>query len=131
MNGADITPNILILTLPLLIIEMALLGLGVGLLVSAVTTKYRDLKFALNFGIQGWMFLTPIVYPLSEIPEHWRNVFMLNPMASVVEVFRKAFLGTSIIEPIHIVIGVSVTMFFLVTGVLLFSKTEKTFMDTI
>jgi len=130
-QDVDISPNGLIFFLPLILLQMALLGLGVGVLISSLTTKYRDLKFALTFGIQLWMFLSPVVYPLSQIPEQYRIFYVFNPMVSVIELFRKAFLGQSSILPIHIIISVTVTVFFLIVGIVLFSKIEKNFMDTI
>ena len=130
-QDVDISPNGLIFLLPLVVLQMAFLGLGVGVLISSLTTKYRDLKYALTFGIQLWMFLSPVVYPLSQIPEQYRIFYVFNPMVSVIELFRKAFLGHSSILPIHIVISVTVTIFFLILGIVLFSKIERNFMDTI
>ena len=110
---------------------MAVMGLGYGVLISSVTTKYRDLTFAMTFLVQLWMYATPVVYPLSIVPEKYRIFAVLNPMTSIVESFRMAFLGTSSIEPFHIAISVVVTLLVFIVGVIMFSRIEKTFMDTV
>ena len=121
----------MVFTLPLILIQMAILGLGMGILVSSLVTKYRDLTFAMTFAIQIWMYLTPVVYPLTQVPENYRNLYVLNPMVSIVESFRGAFIGVSSIEPQHILISMFVTMSIFVIGIILFSRIEKTFMDTV
>ena len=130
-QGAEVSPSIMIFTLPLILLQMAILGLGMGILVSSLVTKYRDLTFAMTFAVQIWMYLTPVVYPLTQVPEHYRNLYVLNPMVSIVENFRGAFLGVSSIETHHILISVFVTMIIFIIGVILFSRIEKTFMDTV
>lgn len=131
MSGTDVHFSGWMLYVPLLILQMALLGLGFGILISSLTTKYRDLTFLVTFGVQLWMYATPVVYPLSQVPERFRALYMLNPMASVVETFRMAFLGVGSIEPSHILLGWAVTLTVLFAGVVLFSRIEKTFMDTV
>jgi len=131
VRGADVHFSGWLFYVPVLILQMALVGLGFGILISSLTTKYRDLTFLVGFGMQLWMYATPVVYPLSQIPEPYRNLYMLNPMASVVETFRMALLGAGSIEPFHILIGWTVTLAVLFTGVVLFSRIEKTFMDTV
>ena len=131
INGSDLNPSFLILLLPLLIFQMAILGLGMGTLISALTTKYRDLTFAMGFCVQLWMYLTPIVYPLSQVPERYRIIYVFNPMASIVELFRAAFLGINTVEPLHIAISIGMTVIIFLTGIMLFNKIEKTFMDTV
>ena len=130
-SGSDIKPNILILTIPLILFQMAVLGLGTGILVSALVTKYRDLTFAMTFVVQLWMYLTPVVYPLSQVPEKFRMIYVINPMASIVESFRAAFMGVSSVKPEHIAISVSVTILIFLAGLVMFSKVEKTFVDTV
>nr|NQU93970.1 ABC transporter permease [Bacteroidota bacterium] len=130
-KGVDVRPSLLILILPLILLQMAVLGLGVGMLISSLTTKYRDLAFAMGFGVQLWMFLTPIVYPLSQVPEKYRLLYVINPMASIVESFRAAFLGVSAVEPLHIAISIGMTIIIFLTGIVLFNRIEKTFMDTV
>jgi len=130
-QGADVALGYYVFAIPLVLCQMAFLGLGFGILISALTTKYRDLTFAMGFGIQLWMYATPIVYPLSVIPHKYRLLVALNPMTSVVECFRGAFLGVSSIEPIHIALSVIITCMVFFTGIILFSRIEKTFMDTV
>jgi len=96
-----------------------------------LVTKYRDLTFAMTFAVQIWMYLTPVVYPLTQVPKHYRNLYVLNPMVSIVESFRVAFLGAGSIEPHHILISVLVTLTIFIIGIILFSRIEKTFMDTV
>ena len=130
-QGTEVQPNTLIFTLPLLLLQMAVMGLGFGILISSLTTKYRDLTFAMSFMVQLWMYATPVVYPLSIVPEKYRLFVALNPMTSIVECFREAFLGTSSIELIHVAISVTITLLVFAAGVIMFSRTEKTFMDTV
>ena len=130
-QGANVEISIMVFTLPLILLQMAILGLGMGILVSSLVTKYRDLTFAMTFVVQSWMYLTPVVYPLSQVPENYRNLYVLNPMVSIVESFRGAFLGVSSIETHHILISVFVTMIIFIIGIILFSRIEKTFMDTV
>ena len=130
-RGAELHPNYLIFAVPLILLQMAILGLGFGILISALTTKYRDLTFVMGFAVQLWMYATPVVYPLSIVPEKYRILAVLNPMTSIVESFRGAFLGTSAIEPVHIAISVSITLLVFFAGVIMFSRIEKTFMDTV
>ena len=131
IQGSLIYPNIYILLLPLIIFQMAVLGLGFGILISSLTTKYKDLTFVMSFFVQLWMYATPIVYPLSIVPEKYRLFVVLNPMASIVETFRGAFLGVSSIELNHIFISVSFTLLIFLLGLLMFNRVEKSFMDTI
>ena len=130
-NGADIRPNYLVLTLPLLVLQMAILGLGFGALISSLTAKYRDLTFAMAFFVQIWMFLTPVVYPLSQVPEKYRIIYMFNPMTSVVELIRVAFLGTGSVSLPMITLSIVLTLVVFILGLLMFSKTEKSFIDTV
>jgi lipopolysaccharide transport system permease protein len=130
-GGSGIKPNSWIFLTPLLLFEMAALGLGAGILVSSLTTKYRDLTYVVGFGVQLWMYATPVVYPMSQIPERWQWLFALNPMAAPVEAFRFAFLGTGSIQSWHFIVSVSVTAVILIAGIILFSRVEKTFMDTV
>ena len=130
-KGANVKPNYLILTLPLILLQMAVLGLGFGILISSLTTKYRDLTFAMGFAVQLWMYATPVVYPLSIVPEKYRMLSAMNPMTSIVESFRAAFLGASAIEPVHIACSVTITLLVFIVGIIMFSRIEKTFMDTV
>ncbi len=129
--GANIHLSLTITALPLLLLQMALLGLGLGILVSAVTIKYRDLSHLMGFGVQLWMYATPIVYPLSQVPEKYRYLFLLNPMASVIENFRSMFLGTPAPNMSITLCSILISSLVLLIGFGLFSRVEKTFMDTV
>jgi len=131
LNGAPVNPNLFILLLPVLLLQMAVLGLGTGILISSMTTKYRDINFLVGFGLQLWMYATPVVYPVSVVPERFRFFYMLNPVASIVETFRHAFLGTGIVDGVDILISWAVTMLILFSGIVLFNRVDKTFMDTV
>ena len=120
-----------LLFLPLVLLQLVILSLGVGILLSALTAKYRDLTFALSFGLQLWMFATPIVYPLSIVPEKYKIISALNPVTSIVELFRGTFLGVNSIEISHILISLGVTLIIFLSGLFLFSKIEQNFMDTV
>ena len=117
--------------LPLFLLQMALLGLGCGILVSALASKYRDLTHLMGFGVQLWMYATPVVYPISQVPTEWRSLYMLNPMASVVELFRLAFLGQSSLILEEIALSCFATIGILFLGLIIFNRIERTFMDTV
>ena len=119
------------LATPLLLLELALLGMGVGMIVASFTAKYRDLQVLAGFGVQLWMYATPIVYPLSMFPEKWRWTQMWNPVASVVECFRLGWLGTGTVLPGQTAAGWAVTRAVLTTGILVFNRTQRNFMDTV
>jgi lipopolysaccharide transport system permease protein len=131
ISGADISLRPLVLITPLLIVQMAALGLGFGIIVSSMTTKYRDLRYLVGFAVQLWMYATPIVYPTSQIPEKYRWVMALNPMAPIIEAFRYAFLGAGTVHPWQMGLSIGTTLLILTTGVILFSRIEKSFMDTV
>ena len=131
LTGTDIHPSIWVLGIPLALLQMALLGLGMGILISSLTTKYRDLVFLMTFGVQLWMYATPVVYPSSIIPKQYLAYYMLNPMASVIETFRYAFLSHGTLEPAYMAISWGVTLIILFLGVILFHRVEKSFMDTV
>lgn len=124
-------PNIYILLFPVLVLLMALLGLGLGLIITALTTKYRDLAFLITFGVQLMMYATTVIYPLSAAPASYKWFIELNPMTGIIEAFRFGFLGQG--EFTFHTFGYSVmfTMVSLILGVIIFNKTEKTFVDTI
>ncbi len=130
-QGSDLRPSLWLLALPLLVLQMAAFGLGVGIIISALTTKYRDLRFALTFGIQLWMYASPVVYPASQVPAKYLDIYMLNPMAPIIECFRFMFIGAATVSSQQIGIGIGITVLVLFGGVLLFNRIEKTFMDTV
>jgi len=130
-SGTMIRPGPWVVVLPGVLMISAGLGMGVGLWMAAFTTRYRDVAFLSSFLIQLWMYATPVVYPLSVIPEQWRWVAMLNPMTFVVECFRKAFLGVGLVNASYLMMSVVITIIVLISGVIAFSKAERTFVDTI
>jgi lipopolysaccharide transport system permease protein len=130
-NGYIFQPQPALLLLPVLVIQMAALGLGFGIIVSSMTTRYRDLSHLVGFGVQLWMYATPVVYPASSFPDKWRWFLLLNPMAPVIEAFRFAFLGTGTINLQSWLISLISTVCILFAGIILFSRVEKTFMDTV
>ncbi len=130
-TNPDVRPNWWILSLPLLLFIMAGLGLGLGIIVSSLTTKYRDLQQLVSFGVQLLMYGTPVIYPLSSMEGGLRTLILLNPMTPVVEVFRFAFLGTSAISPTYLLYSIGFMFFVLLIGVLIFNRVENNFMDTV
>jgi len=131
LTGADIHPNWWMLILPLLALIMALMGLGFGIIISSLTTKYRDLQQLVGFGVQLVMYATPVIYPLSTIQGKWRWLILANPMTPIVEIFRLAFLGVSAIDPIWLVYSAAFTGMIFLVGALIFNHVENTFMDTV
>ncbi|MCK6582168.1 MAG: ABC transporter permease [Anaerolineales bacterium] len=129
--GSDVRPNWWILILPVHIVIMAGLGLGLGIIVSSLTTKYRDLQQLVAFGVQLLMYGTPVIYPLSSITGGWRWLILANPMTPVVETFRLAFLGTSAMSPVYLLYSLAFTFLVLLIGVLIFNRVENNFMDTV
>jgi lipopolysaccharide transport system permease protein len=110
---------------------MALMGLGLGLIITALTTKYRDLAFLVTFGIQLLMYTTTVIYPLSSAPAKYKSLIILNPMTGIIECFRYAFLGQGQLTWNTIGYSTVFTLISLVLGILIFNKTEKTFVDTV
>ncbi|MBK8928332.1 MAG: ABC transporter permease [Chitinophagaceae bacterium] len=119
------------LLLPILILLMACLSLGLGIIFSSLTTKYRDLRFLLGFGIQLMMFATPVVYPLSLASEKYKWLLVANPFTAIIETFRYAFLGKGEFNWMYLGYSALVTIIILLIGTLIFNKVEKTFMDTV
>ena len=131
MTGIHLKIGVSLLLVPVLIIQIALLGLGCGIIVSALTTKYRDLAILVTFGAQLWMYVSPVVYPIAQIPAKYLGWYMLNPIAPIMTIWRYAFLGAG--EPVYSFWAISwiETFVVLIVGILLFNKVEKTFMDTV
>ena len=123
--------SVSIVWFPLVLLQVAVLSLGVGLWLSALTAKYRDFTFLSGFIIQIWMYATPVIYPLSQIPEKWRWIAVLNPMTMPVEAIRIMFLGQGTVVGAYVPLSLSITFLLLLSGVLVFNKVEKTFVDTI
>lgn len=131
LTGANVHPNLIVLALPILLIHIAFLGTGTGLIISSLTTKYRDLNVLVSFGLTLWMYLTPVVYPVSQIPESFRFIMLLNPVAPIMETFRYAFLGSGSFEWLFLLISTAVTAVLLILGMIVFNQVEKNFIDTV
>jgi len=131
LTGAQVAPNAYLLLLPVFIIITAGLSLGFGVIFSSLTTKYRDLTFLLQFGVQLWMYVTPIIYPLSSIPANKQWVVMLNPMSSVIEAFKFAALGAGYFSWFWLAYSLVFMLLLLLVGVVVFNKIEKSFIDIV
>ncbi len=133
LQGVDIHPNLLgiIFGTPLLILMLGGLGLGLGVIISSLTTKYRDLAFLVTFGVQLGMYATPVVYPLSVAPEKYRFWLELNPMAGIIEAFRSLYLGAGTFSWGLLAYATGFMVLTLFLGIVIFNRVEKTFMDTV
>ena len=131
INGAKFHITWAITLFPVMIGFMALLGLGLGLIITAMTTKYRDLSFLITFGVQLMMYGTTVIYPLSSAPEKYRKIIELNPMTGIIEAFRYAFLGKGYLTTWSLGYSMIFAIVVAVVGVLIFNKTERSFVDTI
>ncbi|HMM19589.1 MAG TPA: ABC transporter permease [Selenomonadales bacterium] len=131
VKGTAVAPTAWVLITPLLLFQMACLGLGCGIIVSSMTTKYRDLSLLVSFGVQLWMYATPVVYPVSMVSGALSWLLILNPMTAIIELFRFAFLGGQLIPLWYWGVSLGITLALLTAGIILFSKVEKNFMDTV
>jgi lipopolysaccharide transport system permease protein len=120
-----------IVALPLVLLQIAALSLGLGLWLSAMTAKYRDFQFLTGFVVQLWLYATPVIYPLSQVPERWHWLAVLNPMTMPVESIRALVLGAGTVRPDFVAASGVMALLLLVSGVLVFSRVEKTFVDTV
>ncbi len=127
----SIQPNIWILATPYLLLLMASFSLGLGMIFSSMTTKYKDLVFLMTFGIQLFMYASPVVYSLSSIPEKYQWLVLANPLTPIFECFRYGFLGSGSFEPSSLLVSSGITFLTLALGILIFNKVEKSFMDTV
>jgi lipopolysaccharide transport system permease protein len=127
----QVHPNIWVLALPFLIFLMAIFALGLGMIFSSLTTKYKDLTFLLAFGIQMGMYVSPVAYPISALPEKYRFFVYANPLSSIFECFRYGFLGAGDFQLINLVWSALFIFAILIIGTVIFNKVEKSFMDTI
>lgn len=130
-TATSVHPNATLLLVPFLVLIMGGLGLGFGMIISALTAKYRDLIFLMTFGVQLLMYATPIIYPLSSISAKYKLLIMANPMSSVIETFRFAFLGSGSLNWGALAYSMGFMIIILIIGVLIFNKVEKSFMDTV
>jgi len=131
VSGADVNITVYVLLLPVLLFLMAGLGLGFGIIISSLTTKYRDLRYLVSFGVQLWMYATPVIYPVSSIPERWRWVAAINPLTPIIETFRYAFLGAGAFSWGMLAYSFAAMLAVFFIGVILFNHVEQTFMDTV
>lgn len=131
LKGLDISLNGSFLILPFLLLLMAGLALGAGILLSALTTKYRDLIFLINFGVQLMMYATPVIIPLSDVPPRYQWFMTINPMTPVIETFRYIFLGTGTMDVSGLLYSFAFTTILLFVGIIVFNKVEKSFIDTV
>ena len=129
----QISPNYWgILLLPLVLLYLGLLSLGLGIIISSMTTKYRDLTLLVGFGVSLWMYITPVVYPISTMGDGLlRTLVMCNPVTCAVEAFRWMFLGAGVMDPVNWAVSTAIMVIVLFVGVIIFNRVEKTFMDTV
>jgi lipopolysaccharide transport system permease protein len=120
-----------LLLFPVFILEMAALGLGLGMIISALTTKYRDLSFMVTFGVQLLMYATPVIYPLSSAPDNYKTIISLNPMTPIIEGIRYILLGKGDMTAYSLSSSLIATTCFLLAGVIIFNKVERNFVDTV
>lgn len=129
----EVSPNWLaMLYIPLILVQLGIMGMGFGIIISSMTTKYRDLSILVTFGVQLWMYATPVVYPLSTLGNGtMRTIMLINPVTAPVELFRYAFLGQGVIDLLSIIWSVVFAVLVTVFGIMVFNKVERTFMDTV
>jgi lipopolysaccharide transport system permease protein len=131
LKGTAFHPTWALALFPLVVLLMAALGLGAGMMISALTTKYRDLAFLITFGIQLLMYATTVIFPLSAAPQKYKWLIELNPMTSLIETFRYGFLGKGSFSWSSIGYSAIITIVLLITGIIIFNKVEKDFVDTV
>jgi lipopolysaccharide transport system permease protein len=131
IQGADVAPTAEVFLIPFLVLLIAGLGLGFGIIISSLTTKYRDLVHLVTFGVTLWMYATPIIYPLSEIPAKYKMYVLANPMTPIVESFKSVMLGVGEVNYGYLLYSLAFMVVLLFAGILIFNKVEKTFMDTV
>jgi lipopolysaccharide transport system permease protein len=134
-KGFEIHPNLFAFLLPLLLFIMALISLGLGMIISAMTSKYRDLSFLVSFGIQLFMYVTPVVYPasliLKKLPENLKILVYLNPLTGILETFKYAFLGQGSYSFYGLAYSFFFGLFIFFFGLIIFNRTERKFIDTV
>jgi len=131
VKGSKVEPNMFVLLFPVVIALMAILGLGLGLIITAVTTKYRDLAFVVTFGMQLLMYATPVIYPISAAPAKYRQLIALNPMSGLIETFRYGFLGAGQFYPGLFFYSAAASLVIFLLGLVIFNNAEKNFVDTV
>jgi len=131
LQGSVLHPNWWILLTPVLLFIMAGLGLGFGIIISSLTTKYRDLRFLVQFGVQLLMYATPVILPISSFPKRFLWIIQANPMTPIVETFRYAFLGAGTVSLPDLAYSFGFMVVVVIIGTLIFNRVEATFMDTV
>jgi lipopolysaccharide transport system permease protein len=131
-RGTSIQPNWLWIALsPILVLMMAGLGLGFGIIISSLTTKYRDLRFLVTFGVSLLMYATPVIYPVSSIPEPFQWIILANPMTPIIEAFRYAYLGAGTVNTGYLLYSFGFMLVVVIIGSIIFNRVEQTFIDTV
>lgn len=130
-TSSAIHPNAYLLLTPVLVVLMGLLSLGLGMIFSALTTKYRDLAMLLTFGVQLALYATPVIYPLSSVPAKYLWIILANPMSAITETFRVGFLGSGTFSWLYLGYSAGATLIILFIGTLIFNRVEKSFTDTV
>lgn len=131
IGAAQIRPSAYLALFPVLIIQLMMLSTGVGIIISSLTTKYRDLTMLVGFGLSLWQYLSPIPYGLALIPEKYLWLYMLNPVTPIITTMRYAFFGVGYFNLMYYLISVGVTLAVFFIGLIMFNKIERTFMDTV
>ena len=119
------------LLIPVVLIQLGIMGMGVGIIISSMTTKYRDLSILVGFGIQLWMYATPVIYPVSQLDGWMKTVLMINPVTAPIEMFKYAILGQGTIDYFYVTVSWIFTIVVAILGIMIFNKVERTFMDTV
>jgi len=130
-NGANFSLNWTVLLIPVYLLLLAGIALGVGILISSLTTKYRDLTNLMGFGVQLWMYATPIIYPISMVPKNLHIIVMLNPVAPIIEAFKYGLLGAGSFSLSGLLYSFLFAVVILFIGIIMFNKVEQNFMDTV
>ena len=134
VSGVDFHLNGMILLVPFLVLMLGCLGLGLGMIISSMTTKYRDLRFLITFGIQLWMYATPVIYPLSVMKETYPKyiwVLVANPLTAILETFKYAFTGVGVFNWLYLGYSFAFTIIILTLGIIIFNRVQRSFMDVI
>lgn len=126
-----VQPNLWMLMTPLIVLQLAMLSLGCGIIISALTTKYRDLAMLVGFGLQLWQYATPVAYGLTLIPDRWITLYLLNPVTPAILTFRYAFFGVGYFSLTYYLLSWGMTLVLLAISIMLFNRIEKNFMDTV
>ncbi len=131
LSQGKVQPNLWILATPFLILLMAFFSLGLGMIFSALTTKYKDLNMLLGFGVSLYMYTTPVIYPTSSLRGVFKEIALYNPLTGIFECFKYAWLGVGNFSPLMLGVSTIIILIIMAVGIVIFNKVEKTFMDTV